>query len=109
MLLLALLGIVFAADPDGAALYRERCAVCHDGSGATRAPAALALKMMTPENIIRALETGLMKEQGASLSLAQKRTVAEFLSGNISNAKVPAMACADSKEPFSPGESDWNG
>jgi len=100
---------ILAADPDGAALYRERCAACHDAPGQTRAPSASALKMMSPENVVRALETGLMREQGSALTLPQKRAIAEAVTGKISSAKISAPACADSKKPFSPTEADWNG
>jgi polyvinyl alcohol dehydrogenase (cytochrome) len=110
MLIAALMAMTAgAADPDGSAIYRERCATCHDPSGQTRAPSPAVLKMMSPDNVVRALETGLMKEQGASLSADQKRTVAAFLAGKVSSATVSAAACADSKAPVSPGETDWNG
>jgi polyvinyl alcohol dehydrogenase (cytochrome) len=98
-----------AADPDGAALYRERCGICHDASAQARAPSPSALKMMSPENVVRSLETGLMKEQGASLSLAQKRTIAEFLTGKTSATTVSTAVCADPRAAFSPGDADWNG
>jgi len=100
--LAALAGL--AADPDGAAIYMQSCARCHDTSGQTRAPSPAALKMMSPENVVRALETGLMKEQGAPLSAAQKRMIAEFLTGKISSTNVSAAACADSRAAFSPGD-----
>jgi polyvinyl alcohol dehydrogenase (cytochrome) len=100
---------ILAVDPDGAALYRERCGVCHDAPGQTRAPASSALKMMSPENVVRALETGLMRQQGASLTLPQKRAIAEAVTGKISSAKISAPACSDSMKPFSPTEADWNG
>jgi len=81
----------FAADPDGAALYQEHCAMCHDHSAETRAPAPSALKMMSPENVVKALESGLMKDQGAPLAAAQKKTVAEFLTGKMIGAQQAAV------------------
>jgi len=103
----------FAAD-DGPALYKQRCAMCHDVSGETRAPAPSALKQMSPENIVRALESGLMKEQGASMSAAERRTVAEFLTGKTIGAAAIATtgACADAKTPFVSNDAkgaSWNG
>ncbi len=98
-----------AADPDGAALYREHCALCHDASAQTRAPSPSALKMMSAGNVVRALESGLMKEQGVSLSAAEKRTVAEFLTGRSSVPVVNMPLCSNAKAAFSPGDSDWNG
>lgn len=110
--LIASLAILHAADPDGAALYKQRCAMCHDASGETRAPSPAALKQMSPENIVRALETGLMKEQGAALSTAQRRTVAEFLTGKTIGQQAQAAKsamCADTKAPFTPEGANWNG
>jgi polyvinyl alcohol dehydrogenase (cytochrome) len=103
--------LAFAADPDGAALYKLHCGMCHDSSGETRAPAPSALKQMSPENIVRALETGLMKEQGAALTVAERRTVAEFLTGKMigSTAAATAAMCADPKASFTPGGNAWNG
>ena len=101
--------VIFAADPDGAALYREKCAVCHDAPSQSRAPAASALRVMSAENVVSALETGLMKEQGATLSLPEKRALAAFLTTKASASAPISSLCANPKTPFSPGESDWNG
>jgi mono/diheme cytochrome c family protein len=69
----------FGAGPDGAAIYRDSCAACHDSPAQSRAPAAASFQMTSPENIVRALESGLMKEQGASLTADEKQAVAAFL------------------------------
>ena len=97
------------ADPDGAELYRKQCAVCHDHPTESRAPAASALKMMSAANVISALETGLMKEQGAPLSSSEKRSLAEFLTGKSSPPAAVAAICTNPTADFSPGDSDWNG
>ena len=76
------------AAQDGATVYKERCAVCHDRSAETRAPGPAALKMMAAGNIVRSLESGLMKEQGARLSAAERLSVAEFLGSKASAAKA---------------------
>ncbi len=96
--------LAFAADPDGSALYKVHCAMCHDASGETRAPAPAALRQMSPENILKALETGLMKDQGASLTATERRTVAEFLAGKAigSTASAASAMCPDSKASFTP-------
>jgi len=110
--LLSALALAYAADPDGAALYKQHCAACHDVSGQTRAPGPAALRQMSPDNIVRTLESGVMKEQGASLSAAERRTVAEFLTGkNIGGnpARANIGLCADPNAPFSPTTTGWNG
>ena len=104
--------VCFAAEPDGPALYKQRCSACHEASGETRAPAPAAMKLMSPENIVRALEAGAMKEQGAVLTAEQRRSIAEFLTGKVLGAEKTAVAanyCADRSAAFSPGDVNWNG
>ena len=98
----------FAAPPDGAALYKQRCAMCHDRSAETRAPAPTALRQMSPENIVRSLESGIMKDQGALLSAAERIGVAEFLTGKINSAAQQSKACA-ANPSFSLTGTQWNG
>ena len=99
-----------AAGPDGAAIYRDKCAACHDSPAQSRAPAAASFRMTSPENIVRALESGLMMEQGASLTADEKQAIATFLTGKVAGAVAGATAmCADPKAPFTPGSADWNG
>jgi polyvinyl alcohol dehydrogenase (cytochrome) len=98
----------FAAPPDGAALYKQRCAMCHDRSAETRAPAPTALRQMSPENIVRSLESGIMKDQGALLSAVEKIGVAEFLTGKIGSTSQQSKTCA-SNSPFSLTGPQWNG
>jgi polyvinyl alcohol dehydrogenase (cytochrome) len=106
----------WATDPDGGDLYKQHCGSCHDASGATRAPAPAALKLMSPENIVKTLESGVMKDQGASLTAIEKQKVAEFLTGKVIGAARAAAVgiCPDaSKKEFSPGfnmvAANWNG
>src|SRR5271167_1293772 len=81
MLLPSFLFFLAFAPPDGASVYKQRCAMCHDRSAETRAPAPSALRQMASANIVRALESGLMKDQGALLTAEEKSSVAEFLAG----------------------------
>jgi len=98
---------------DGATIYKQQCAICHDNPGKTRAQPLAALRMMSPENVVLALESGRMKDQGTLLSTAEKRAVAEYLAGKpFGQAKTeqPAQTgqCA-AKGLFAPGANDWNG
>jgi polyvinyl alcohol dehydrogenase (cytochrome) len=52
---------------DGAAIYKERCAKCHD-MPAARVPSLATIKAMTGEAIYAALTNGLMKTQAEGLS-----------------------------------------
>jgi polyvinyl alcohol dehydrogenase (cytochrome) len=57
--LVALCAAAPARAQDGAALYKEHCASCHD-AGADRAPRLDLLRAMPPQRILDALEFGSM-------------------------------------------------
>ena len=102
---------VFSADPDGASIFKERCAICHEASSVTRAPDRGALALTSPEGIVRALESGLMREQGSVLSAAQKQEVARFITGRVPGQKPDSSfgLCPASRPAFSAAGPRWNG
>ncbi len=109
---LTLARIAACADLDGPAIYQQHCAACHDASSATRAPAPSALRAMSPENIMQALVSGLMKDQGASLNATEKQTIAEFLTGKTigQNAKARQTGlCSSTSAAFNLNGPSWNG
>lgn len=55
---------------DGAAIYKERCASCHDAPQ-ERVPSIAAIKAMSGEAIYLALTSGAMKSRAEGLSTAQ--------------------------------------
>ena len=65
----------------GAAIFARDCATCHDGATGSRAPSPEILKRRSPEAILSALTAGGMRPQGGRLSGAERRAVAEYLSG----------------------------
>lgn len=66
-----------AAGP-GATVYRQHCASCHD-SGAVRIPSRAILQQRTSATILQALNSGVMKQQGAALSPVERMAVADWL------------------------------
>src|SRR5258707_7394349 len=107
---------MLAQQPEGAVIYKEQCALCHENSAKTRAQSPTALRLMSPENILRSLESGRMKDQGSLLTPAQRRVVSEYLAGrpfgqDQSKVVPPTQAglCANPKAPFAPSATDWNG
>jgi polyvinyl alcohol dehydrogenase (cytochrome) len=94
------------AAPDPAALYKQHCAACHDASGTTRAPAPAALKLMSAANILRALDTGIMKEQAAALTADEKSALAAHLGAPV-NTAAKTNACPAA--PFTAGVPAWTG
>src|SRR6059036_1759742 len=65
---------------DGAALYTQLCATCHD-AGSERAPNREAFRAMTPERVLTAMESGAMLSMASSRTGAERRTIAEFVTG----------------------------
>ena len=49
-----------AAAPDGEALYKQRCATCHEGKAQPRMPSRQELAARTPESIYQAMFGGVM-------------------------------------------------
>src|SRR5262245_31885110 len=66
--------------PDGASLYRQLCAACHDG-GLDRAPSRDDLGTMTAERVLAALESGPMISMATGRSSDERRAIAEFVTG----------------------------
>jgi len=66
-LLLLLLSAGILPAQDGAALYRQRCASCHD-SPTGRIPPISAIRQMTAAAVYAAMSNGAMKSQAAGLS-----------------------------------------
>jgi polyvinyl alcohol dehydrogenase (cytochrome) len=77
-----------AQRPDGAALFKERCANCHSGGADARAPAMDALRALSPQTIVEALVNGAMRVHGARMAGVERRAVAEFLTGKTISGDV---------------------
>lgn len=103
-----------AATPDGSTLYRKYCAACHD-SGAGRAPATNALRSLSPERILLALESGPMMTMGQRRSDPERRAIAEYLAGKPLGHEPPATLppeayCKDNSAWSNPLDGPhWNG
>src|SRR5688500_12502055 len=75
----ALAPLIAAAD-DGPTLYEQLCASCHD-AGAERAPNRDALRAMTPERVLTAMEGGPMLSMAAGRTGVERRAIAEYVTG----------------------------
>jgi polyvinyl alcohol dehydrogenase (cytochrome) len=101
----------------GFAIFQQRCMTCHGNPDAPlKAPEPAALRQLTPEAIVAALTTGVMKVQGEALSDAQKRQVAESLSGRPLGtatggdaANMPNRCATDRPFPKPAAGAMWNG
>jgi polyvinyl alcohol dehydrogenase (cytochrome) len=104
----------YAQASDAAALYAGHCASCHDAPSATnRAPSREALQARSPEVVVDALTGGAMRYQGLSLGGADRRALAEFLTGKKMGGDLTGAAAArcTSPTPMSDPASGplWNG
>src|SRR5688572_5048745 len=102
--------------PNAAAIYKDRCASCHDpgpGAEATRAPARDVLRSRTVQQIFATLEPGgSMAANATGLSTAEKQAVAAFLSGaGAAAGSDPAvgMCAAGGALPDPASLPAWNG
>jgi polyvinyl alcohol dehydrogenase (cytochrome) len=101
-----------APNKAGEALYKQRCAACHEG-GVPRAPNRAALQQMSPENIRFALKGGSMVVQGLGLSSSQISDIVEFLTGKqpVKEQITAAAFCATGGAAFADPltKPHWNG
>ena len=102
---------VFAQE--GAALYAQRCASCHEGGQVARAPARDVIAALAPDRIVGALETGTMRVQGETLTPDQRRAIANYLAASrpdpssaTAAAPVTGPRC-EALTPLRPAAGDW--
>src|SRR5262245_58320097 len=95
MVLILVLSAQVLFAQDGAAIYKERCASCHDAPEA-RVPALSAIKAMNGEAIYAALTTGAMRTQAQGLSTAQIFALLGYIAPTGA-ASAPSLArtCKD--------------
>ena len=104
------------AAPDGEQVYTANCARCHDGT-LPRMPSRDALRERSARQIQTAVTSGVMRQFGGPLSAAERRAVAEFLSGDPTGTldsplpSLPAGAYCDAgvAGTVDLGAPAWNG
>lgn len=102
-----------AQAPNGAEVFKRECATCHTGAPDTRAPAPDVLAKRSPEAILTALTAGGMRPQGGRLTGAERRAVAEYLTGRVLGGDVSGAAfgrCSSTPAlSISPDAPTWSG
>ena len=97
-----------AQPPDGARVFNDSCATCHT-SNDPRTPSVAALRQRTVDEILAALTTGKMSDQGADLTNAERRAVAQYL-GVAATAAAPTAGKCAAIAPFDPASGPrWTG
>lgn len=104
---------VAANAQNGEAVYKEHCASCHN-SAAPRVPPESALRSMNLMRVLGALQTGVMKTVGDTLTPQERYAVALYLGAGTAPkpAPLPASAfCGKTAEPFQLSSSGaaWTG
>ncbi len=110
--LFALIVPAFLSAQDGAAIYKERCASCHDKPEG-RVPAIAAIKAMSGEAIYMTLTSGVMKSQAEGLTTPQIFALIGYIAPT-GQAHPPVDLKPTCKSPapaFPPaaGSPQWNG
>lgn len=100
--------------PEGASLYDGACATCHDAPAAgSRAPQKEAFRERSPEAIVDALTGGAMRYQGIALSGAERRAIAEYLTGRRIGGDLSGTTVGRCANPPALGDLSsgplWNG
>ena len=94
---------------DGASLFAEHFAGCHNGS-VPRAPHFITFNMMSPESLLAVMNEGAMQRQAAHLSTVQRTAVAAFLSGSSTSSPAAVLMCDESvTNALSAVGSEWTG
>ena len=101
----------FAASPDGEALYKQRCAICHDTKGQARMPTREEISQRSPEFIYRAMFEGAMMTQSAGISPEEGRAIARFVTGKEFSTSPEELAgkCPGNPGPVRMTADSWNG
>ena len=108
--LLAVMLPVLSAQ-DGAAIYKERCASCHDKPEG-RVPTFAAIKAMSGEALYVTLTTGVMKTRAEGLTTPQIFALLGYIGPTGGAAAAPPFTPTCKANPaFSPavGSPQWNG
>jgi polyvinyl alcohol dehydrogenase (cytochrome) len=92
---------------DGAAVYKAACAQCHD-EPAARTPSREALKDRTADAVLMSLTGGSMAFNALTLSMAEKRAVAEYVSGKQLGASGDTAGACTARKPMT-AIAGWNG
>ena len=103
---------VRAQAPAGEKVFADRCASCHSGAADSRAPAPEVLRTRTPQAIVESLVNGAMRVQGSRMTGADRRAVAEFLTGKTLGSDASSTTigrCAAAQQADRTGESGWRG
>jgi mono/diheme cytochrome c family protein len=91
-------GIALGAAVDGAALYAQRCAACHEQARAD-VPSRRQLVALPPGVIVEKLAFGSMQSQALGLGDAELDAIARWLASPEARASAPGDAAPPAGPP----------
>jgi polyvinyl alcohol dehydrogenase (cytochrome) len=99
-----------ATPPSGEAVYKRRCAGCHEQTN-ERIPPRQTLQQMPASRILRTLDFGAMMTVAYPMSRDERQAVAGYLGTNAPAIAFPPSAyCSDRRATISSKpQSAWNG
>jgi len=101
-----------ATSPEGAELYKQKCAVCHDNPQ-DRVPPLFLIRRRSAEDVIMTLTSGSMKQQASGLNTEQLRALAIHLTGKQPGPPIEtnmgANRCTGAPPPINLKGPQWNG
>jgi polyvinyl alcohol dehydrogenase (cytochrome) len=92
----------------GEALFKARCASCHDPA-VDRAPPKVALTRHFPDDLAATLKSGVMQPMAAGLSDADIHAIAAYLSSDGMTEPADDPASCKTAASFSMSGPGWNG
>jgi len=96
----------------GAQLYQQYCAACHDHPK-DRIPAREVIAKRSPEEVVQALSSGVMRPQAAGMNLNELAALATFVTGKAPSGEVTPQPeknlCARRDAPIDLNVPQWNG
>jgi polyvinyl alcohol dehydrogenase (cytochrome) len=100
-----------AQTPSGEAIYKRRCAACHERPADGRTPGIEAIRNMPSSRIVRTLDFGAMMTIAYQLNRAERDEVARFLGKPGGDAPpLPEAFCRDRTVSIdTSGSPIWNG
>ena len=101
----------FAQDVSGEAIYKRRCAACHERPADGRTPGVDTLRNMPSSRILRTLDFGAMMTIAYQLNRVEREAVARFLGKAGGDPQPRAEAfCSDRSVSINTSASPiWNG
>lgn len=95
----------------GQAVYRERCASCHDNAASMRIPSLTDMKALSPAQLGFTLSAGKMKQQAEGIGRKELQALIDYLApGHGAGYEVSAASyCADRSIDMTALVQGWGG